>query len=377
MDYGTLAPRGVRWIKNNWNNFDFDMAVQRKANLWSLKKKTMLIYTAIANYPTNPIFVEEIKTETENGTVKRYGFYEGKQRMMTMNQYINDEFALTDDILDVPHKKGSDIVLNDLVGRKYSELDKQYQDAILDFRFQYINLSDATEEELEFVMFYLNDGEPMSAMEKTRVKAGRKVIEYLEEIAKCNFIINKLNLSSTDRQRFIDQELILQIMSLVMEYGKSFSTGDIRNFAVTLKDGVSDEVTNTLIETFEYLDKAFPSDDRMLKKLHVPSIFKIGMQMIEEKVEPEIYGKIVTDFLNEQSKLLKEHKKDDTISIGDYNEACSGGTAKKEKVNKRIDTLGFYVFNAVADIEEEKEKLETLNGQSEDSNVVELHSIAS
>ena len=117
MDYQTLTPRGARWIQNNWENFDFDMSMQRKGHLWKSAKMTRLIHTAIAGYPSNPIFCIDIGD-------KKYEFIDGKQRMTTMYDFLDDKFALTEDLLDVPSCE--DVDLQELVGKKFSELDKKY-----------------------------------------------------------------------------------------------------------------------------------------------------------------------------------------------------------------------------------------------------------
>jgi hypothetical protein len=343
MEITTLSNRGVRWIQGNWENFNFDMSIQRHGGLWKPRKKTMLIHTLIAKYPSNSIFCVDIGD-------KKYEFIEGKQRMNTVKEYLDDEFALTEDILDAPVSK--DIDLDDLVGKKFSELNKQYQDRILDYSFQYKNIIDATEEEIEEIMFRLNDGTPMSAMELTRIKVGQKVRDYLYEVAGMPFWKEKVNLSQTDYQRFVDQELVLQVMSLAIDKEINFSAKDIRNFGIELKDnGISDEIKNIMVSLSDYLDKAFPEPAKALRKVNVSGISKVALQAIEEKINPITFGNIVLTFLNEQNDLRKEHKKDKEFSLGNYNEAIDSGSGKQENIGIRIHELKLYYEEQTGDLD--------------------------
>lgn len=348
MDFATLTPRGVRWIQNNWDNFDFEMSIQRKGGLWNDRKKTMLVHTAIANYPSNPIFCIDIGD-------KKLEFIEGKQRMNTLKEYLDDKFALTDDILDAP--KNEEIDLEELVGKTFSELDKKYQDKILDFRFQYISIKDATEEEIEEIMFRLNDSTVMSEMEKTRIKCSQKVRDFLAEIADMEFLSQQVAFTSTDRQRFIDQQKVLELFSVVMDKDFDFKGSKLREFSLELKEEIPEDKKTIMINTLNYLADAFReevSEKKQcvaeLKKIHIVGIFKVALQAKDE-IEPKRFANIILSFLKEQIHQRNLHRQDNKISIGRYNEACDNASATRDSIDARNDEVMAYYENAIEEVE--------------------------
>jgi len=73
---------------------NFDHIVQR-SYVWERSRKSGLIESMIIGYPVPPIFAKRI----DDGTGKRggniYYIMDGKQRLSTVKEYLNDEFALT------------------------------------------------------------------------------------------------------------------------------------------------------------------------------------------------------------------------------------------------------------------------------------------
>jgi len=356
MDYRTLEPRGIRWAKKNWENFDFEMSIQRRGGLWKAKKQTMMIHTAIANYPCNPIFL----VECENGVLQ---FIDGKQRMTTIKDFIDDKFALTEDILEAPHHPS--IILEELVGKKFSELDEDHQGAIMDFRFRYIAIKDATDEEIEEVMYRLNQNELMNFTELLRLKIGQKMRDYMKDTSNLEFFKNIVAFSKTDRMRFTDELTTLQCLALVSEKDVDFGGKEFKKFALEFKeDGVSEEIQNKMTNIAKYLYKAFYDDiveDKncvpTIKKIHTPMLYKTANEYMND-IESKQFGTIIKGFLEEQQQLRKEHKKNPNISIGRYNEACDSGSAKKENVNARYEEMCSYMDEKIAYMNEDAQQLE-------------------
>lgn len=339
MEITTLSNRGVRWIRSNWDNFNFDMSIQRKSGLWNKNKKTMLIHTLIAKYPTNAIFAVDIGD-------KKYEFIEGKQRMTTVKEYLEDDFSLTEEILTAPQNESID--LEELVGKKFSELDEEYQARILDYSFQYKIISEATEEEIEEVMFRLNQGTPMSTMELINVKAGKTVRDFLKEMASTEFFAEQIAFSASDRQRFIDQQKVLEVVSHIMGEEFDFNSKNLKNFALSLKEEIPYNVVSKTIDVLKYLANAFRDSVHEvkgyvpeLKKVHVIGVVANALENMDS-MDAQNFGDIVLTFLKEQSNLRLEHKKDENIGIGRYNEACDKASAKRDNIEIRIDEMKLF-----------------------------------
>lgn len=322
----TNTNQPAKWFTRNEDKFNFDLPVQR-GDVWNLEDRSDFIHTLISGYAVPPIYSVE-----KDG--KLYNFVDGKQRLKTIIMYMRDEFAL--------HSK-TDIVEGDdveIARLKFSELSKEFRERIEDYYFTIFIFKNLNEDQIDKLFAKLNKGKKLNAQEFTRALIGSEIRDYLIEVASLPFWKEKINLSKTDYNRFIDQELILQVMSLVMEEEIGFSTIELRNFAVKLKnEGILENIKETISNLSDYLNKAFVEPDKMLRKVHLPNISKVALLAMEENTQPEVYGNIVLTFLRNQNELKKAHKKDSSLYIGKYNEALEGGSAKKDNVDVRVDEL--------------------------------------
>lgn len=97
----SLEKASISWsakqLKNMIHNgkIDFNHIIQR-SYVWERKRKSALIESMIIGYPIPAVFAKRV----DDGTGKRggniYSIMDGKQRLSTVAQYLNDEFALTE-----------------------------------------------------------------------------------------------------------------------------------------------------------------------------------------------------------------------------------------------------------------------------------------
>lgn len=97
----SLEKSSISWSAKQLKNMiasgkiDFDHIIQR-SYVWERKRKTALIESMILGYPIPAVFAKR----ADDGTGKRggniYSIMDGKQRLSTVAQFLNDEFALTE-----------------------------------------------------------------------------------------------------------------------------------------------------------------------------------------------------------------------------------------------------------------------------------------
>ena len=149
----------------------FDNIIQRNY-VWNNTQQSMLIDSLIRDFPVSVIYT--IKTN-ETVTVKNkkaniFDCLDGKQRCTTINRYLNNEFALTG-LEPVVTANGE----YDLNGKYFKDLDKKYQDKIMEYGMTIYYFTEITDEEVVEMMSRLNGGKPLSGTENARIKA--KIIE--------------------------------------------------------------------------------------------------------------------------------------------------------------------------------------------------------
>lgn len=306
---------------------NFDLVIQRKNNIWDVRRKSMFVHSILVGYPVPALFA------TKEDTM--YHFLDGKQRLTSLFSYINNEFPLHSSL---PAINGTEIS-----GLRFSELPDELQQVINQYEIDIVKIEEVTQVEMEELFYRLNNGVPLKQIETTRAILGSKVLRFVENIASMDFFNEKVNLSKSARQRYVDQELVLQILALIQNNETGFSGKEMQVFVQTLRDvELRDELKSKIQNAAFYLNEAFTKKEKFLKKLHVPMLFKLALDIQESGnlIPPSAF------------RRWAEHFFANTPS--DYSEACSSGSARKENVQKRITVMSkhFYTYMEVHGEEE-------------------------
>jgi hypothetical protein len=297
---------------NEKKGLDFDFVIQRKENIWDVQRKSMLIHSILTDFPIPALYATKKS--------RAYSFIDGKQRLTCVLSYMEDGFPL--------EKQTSSIGETELAGKVFSELPVELQTKIKEHKFELYRIDEAMMEELEELFFRLNNGMPLKQIETTRAILGGKLLLYVEGIANTPFFKEKIALSKASRQRFADQELVLQILAMIHNRESGFSGREIQNFVKELrKVELQKDLITDIQNVCYYLNKAFPKKEKFLRKLHIPSIFILALENQENShtISPKEFGKWCEVFFT---------------NIPDaYFQASQSGSAKKENVQKRLAVM--------------------------------------
>lgn len=153
----SLEKASISWSAKQLKNMiasgkiDFNHIIQR-SYVWERKRKSALIESMIIGYPIPPVFAKR----SDDGTGKRggniYAIMDGKQRLSTVAQFLNDEFALSDlpPVSYMDEANGGECEA-DISGMKFSELPEALQDHLnsVIFSVTYFDNLSKEEERLE------------------------------------------------------------------------------------------------------------------------------------------------------------------------------------------------------------------------------------
>ena len=165
-------------IKNDKINFEH---IIQRSYVWERSRKTGLIESMILGFPIPPVFAKRM----DDGTGKRggniYYIMDGKQRLSTVKEFLNDEFALTNipSVTYFDEEKDEECVV-DISGMKFSELPEALKDHLSTATFNVTYFDNLTKEEERELFKRLNAGKPLST--KARMLASARNIEELLDI---------------------------------------------------------------------------------------------------------------------------------------------------------------------------------------------------
>lgn len=329
----TAQPRPVKQMARNPQSLNFSAAVQRNLR-WSEEQKSELIESAILGYPIPPVY--SLKSED-----RQLWLYDGKQRLTAFISFVNGEWALT----ALPELE--DVFGYDAEGKHFADLPKEFRELIEDTQIVIYQFEKLTEHQRDQLFKRLNSGTPLTNIELLRSVLGTANLEYLRELSETPFF-QLVAMSDKQVDKFVHQELLLQIVGLITGQLTDLSGENLKHFAITLRDkgtvldehgekqlvvGVNEEEKVKIASVFVYLDHAFaPIEEKkrnkVLKKSDIIGI--IGAAMGSES-DPVAFGERVTDFILKPPQAYKDAKRQ--------------GSAKEGSIRKRIDMLVAAVEN--------------------------------
>ena len=143
-----------------------DNAIQR-SDVWKPEQRDLLVHSIITGFPIPQFISIRSETTNEKGKVVLYDdLLDGKQRTTTIRLFRSGE-----------HRLGQlrpvvvDGTAYDISGKTYSELPEEVQDKFDSRTFSFIRIDGADDETEAEIFARMNNGSPMSAVEKCRCKA--------------------------------------------------------------------------------------------------------------------------------------------------------------------------------------------------------------
>lgn len=313
MDY-TCRTKTLQSLNKNMEKGTILLShkLQRPEGQWSRKQKTDLIDSLLRKYPINPTY--GIK---ENGITS---VIDGVQRLSCIRDFLSDKWALS--------KEMELVVINEeeksLGGLKFSKLDEDTKDTILNSELQLYELTDCTEKDVREMFRRQNAGKPLNGRQLRIVHESDDFSEAVYSLANHPFM-DKLT-TKTQRKNGTDRDLIIQTLMLICTNQEndftSFRTKDIDSFVIDYADESLEKI-DTLKEAMDSFDESFEEI-----KVPVTSISVILYSGYRIKKDKKSFSKLV-ELINE---FLNGYENNE-----EYKKYVQSGTSSSENVRGRFD----------------------------------------
>lgn len=169
----------------------------QRNEVWQIRQKSRLIESILIKIPI-PSFYIDARDESN------WIVIDGLQRLSTIIRYMKNEYALKD--LEF---------LQELEGKKFSQLDRNFQRRIEDFKLTLYLIRPNTPEEIALNIFTrINTlGEPLTQQEVRHAIFNGKSTKLLQELANSQEFKETINPSPAMQKRMNDRELILRLLA--------------------------------------------------------------------------------------------------------------------------------------------------------------------
>lgn len=316
---------------------NFDHIVQR-SYVWERSRKSGLIESMIIGYPVPPIFAKRI----DDGTGKRggniYYIMDGKQRLSTVKEYLNDEFALTN-LNPITYKdiETDEEKTVDISEKKFSELPEAVQDILKDTTFSVTYFDNLTDEEERELFKRLNAGKPLSA--KSKMLASCRDIKGLMDIGKHEVFTEMLSekaQSNKNQVSIVAKTYMMAFKDVVM----GEVAFDNKTFSAQMEEmSISEAERSVLIQIYNKIHEVHEElidrkEKKVAKKLYTETHLVSLVPFFKRAVEQDIDNNTMADWLMEFFDT-----ESGTSNSEEYNECSGSGVARRDNVIGRYDAL--------------------------------------
>lgn len=351
---------------------NFDHIVQR-SYVWERSRKSALIESMIIGYPIPPVFAKRIDDGSGKRGSNTYYIMDGKQRLSTIKEYLNDEFALTElaPVSYMDDEIGEECTV-DISEKKFSELPEALQNYLNTVTISVTYFDNLTSEEERELFKRLNAGKPLST--KSRLLASCKDIEGLLDIGSHKLFDEML----TDKARANKNQVALVMKCWCMMnmeiHDVSFESKLFNPLLEKIKIEDTEklalvEVFNLIVDTHEALlgRKAKKVAKKLYTETHLVSLIPYFAMSVKNNIVSEMMADWLIEFFGTT---------DGASTSALYNEAAGSGSAKSGNIIDRDDALSesyaeFFKVDEEADDEliEEAEDDATFEDDDDEDDV--------
>lgn len=291
----------------------FSHPLQRPEGQWNGRMKSDLIDSLLRKIPC-----DAARGEKKDGMIR---LIDGVQRLSTVHSYINNGFAIRKDAPSVP-VNGE---MKDIAGKRFSKLDEDTQDALLNAELQIYELSDCTEYEICEMFRRQNSGKPLNQKLLRVVYEKPEFRNLIYDLIDHPFV-KKISTPAQHRNGS-DRDWILQTFMLILTDSKgdytSFRTNDVNTFVIEHQDEAMQHA-GTLKEALDSFDKNFENKMK-IPATSIPMILYSGYKVVKGHASFEKLCHAITKFLDEF----------DTNE--EYKKSTNDGTSSSDKVTFRYN----------------------------------------
>lgn len=339
-----------------------DNAIQR-SDVWKPEQRDLLVHSIITGFPIPQFISIRSETTNEKGKPVLYDdLLDGKQRTTTIRMFRRDE-----------HRLGTlrPVVVDgnayDISGKVYSELPEEVQDKFDSRTFSFIRIDGADDETEAEIFARMNNGSPMSAVEKCRCKAADLVT--IKELA--HHELFESTLTANAFKRYQNEDIVVKAY-MMLTTKKADICLDNKAVRPVMEALTFDEEDKSMLEeVFDYILEVYremagdglktpagKAAKKMMVRTHLISTIPMVEAAITKEIAVEDYAAWVLSFFG---------GKIDTRYTANASSGSNHHTQVEARWNILETSFNKYFKGYVPKKEEEAEAPaeETVNGEAE------------
>lgn len=314
----------------------------QRLSVWSPEKKAFFIDSILKNLPIPPVFLRQ-KIDDQSGKTS-YEVIDGKQRLTSIIEFIEDAFPTSDESEDPFHDE-------ELAGKLFSELEGErlgnYKKMFWRYQIpvEYIDSDDPVV--IDRIFDRLNrNGEPLNGQELRHSNYyDTELLKLSYRLSKNPFWADRLN--TTDKARMEDVEFVSELLFSLIENSELTATdSDLdQYYEKYARSNLVDfnEIEQRFLATTEYMAGLNLDYEgyKIYGVSHLYGIWCFAMNCMSSDVDKELIAPKLIEFFSMIRDRNYSHP-----AVSEYKQSMSNRTKFKGQRTKRRKALFDFCVNA-------------------------------
>ena len=358
--------------------------LQRYSDMWSKEQQGNLIRRVLHDGRFLPILI--CTQYDEYGCEVRY-LIDGVQRMTTFESYMNDEFAISKNIIDymvdydgvlyetktlasgkfmlkrdrnkklIPvldenGKTQRRVQSIDIRGLKYSELPPELQEKINNYKVSVELKLECTDEDIQIEILDYNSGTKMNDAQIGKNRLGAEFARIVIELSNHSFIKNKCGFTPDNFKKGVVDRAINEALMLVNFGAENWVTSHkdlcrkLSNWITTEHTDKMREMLNELDEIMPELNRDIPEEKEILDYLTLKEFFVVMANyhyFRDRGYKSECYAQFLREFITETSYIKSiptgEVDEDGEDVFDSFRNIYMQGSKQKGNIESRLEVM--------------------------------------
>ena len=331
------------WDLYQRDRLKLDPPYQRRA-VWNQNYKDYFIETILLEYPAPAIFLYEEMGEDGRAT---YNVVDGKQRLVSIFEFVQDEFAVIDNSQ-----------LEPLQGQYFRQFDAEQKKHFWAYQFAVEYLPDTNETVLKNIFDRINRNvAKLTPQELRHARYGGEFISMAESLA--DFLFSELpqgfpNIAGKSQKQMKDVELVSTLLLMLEEGVKSYSQDDLdkafaeREETWGEKRRVEQQFRDTVSQVSEVVSQADGQSlirSRLRNQADFYSLFGALSSTEGDSFDATSAATRLRRFVDVVEDEQERHAKKDAAS---YFEAARSASNDAGPRNRRIEIIKSVIAGGIA-----------------------------
>jgi uncharacterized protein with ParB-like and HNH nuclease domain len=279
--------------------------------VWRKDQKQNLIDSIINSYDIPKIY---FAVRQNNNDEEVYDIIDGQQRCLTLQGFLANEFALSDEFKYHAEIKKEQI---NLAGLKYKELPRNIREKILRYQLDVVLCKNYSKDDQKELFERLQGGTNLSQAESRRAMKDTNMPQIVTELSKHPlFKVKKLLEKKDIWGRFWVEEIIANILlDLHKDSISEVSASNLRKMYKEKKDiKIEDDICKRINDIFDYMVKSFKNKEPLMPKVAIRRLAWILHDCIDnynlKKFHKELADAYL-DFETDRTEITEKYKDED------------------------------------------------------------------